>query len=223
MAKQPGAFRLVIHGHTSRAIEHEIAASRRRRRAGPPSGWAEAVERIAAARCDARDAGPRRRRRDRRRVQGLRVPRARPAGPVRDGRRREPRRCYAAWGPMACAPDIDDEGSLDAALDASWLATCRSRKAEALAPYERRATALRLAAMSTVTARDGEGPLEQLGAREHSCDCAALLSPSHSAPTPAPLSHPAAPGSRRSAPLRARAACWYQVRPWPGARCCRAA
>ena len=49
----------------------------------PPSGWEDAVRRIAGRRRRARHAGARRGRRDRRRGEGLRVPRARQAGALR--------------------------------------------------------------------------------------------------------------------------------------------
>ncbi len=157
LAQRPGAFRLVLHGHASPPIEREIAASAVDVERVPPSGWTEAVERIAAADVtlvtQARGAG------DATAVAAKvyeYLALGRPVLCVTDGGATEAllRRLGAAG---LCAR-LGDEQSIGAALDRILAGDVPAPvAAEALAPYERRTTALRLAAILDGQARDGSG------------------------------------------------------------------
>jgi glycosyltransferase involved in cell wall biosynthesis len=157
MAKRSTAFRLVLHGHTAPAIKREIAASTVEVERVPPSGWAEAVERIAAADValvtQARGAG------DATAVASKvyeYLALGRPVLCVTDGGATEA--LLRRLGADGLCARLDDEDSLSAALDRILAGDVPAPVApEALAPYERRATALRLAAILDGQAREGSG------------------------------------------------------------------
>jgi glycosyltransferase involved in cell wall biosynthesis len=147
MTKRPGAFRLVLHGHTAPAIEREIAAGAVDVERVPPSGWAEAVERIAAADValvtQARGAG------DATAVASKvfeYLALGRPVLCVTHGGATEA--LLRRLGADGLCARLGDEDSISAALDRLLAGDVPAPvDPAALAPYERRATALRLAAV----------------------------------------------------------------------------
>jgi glycosyltransferase involved in cell wall biosynthesis len=157
LAERPGAFRLVLHGHAAPAIEREIAASAVDVERVPPSGWAEAVERIAAADValvtQADGAG------DATAVASKvyeYLALGRPVLCVTDGGATEA--LLRRLGADGLCARLDDDASLGAALDRILAGDVPAPvEPEALAPYERRATALRLAALLDGQAREGSG------------------------------------------------------------------
>jgi glycosyltransferase involved in cell wall biosynthesis len=157
LAKRPGAFRLVLHGHAAPAIEREIAASSVDVELVPPSGWHEAVERIAAADValvtQASGAG------DATAVASKvyeYLALGRPVLCLTDGGATEA--LLRRLGADGLCARLDDDGSIRAALDRILDGDVPAPvEPDALAPYERRATALRLAALLDDQAREGSG------------------------------------------------------------------
>lgn len=157
LAKRPGAFRLVLHGHVTPAIEREIAAGGVEVERIPPSGWAEAVERIAAADValvtQAHGAG------DATAVAAKvyeYLALGRPVLCVTDGGATEA--LLRRLGADGLCARLDDDASIVAALDRIVAGDVPGPvEPEALAPYDRRALARRLAAILDGQAREGSG------------------------------------------------------------------
>ena len=89
-------LRLVLHGYVAPEIQKEIADSGAEVELVAPSGWEDAVRRIADADVALVTQARRRGRRDRRRGEGLRVPRPGQAGALRSPTAGRPRRSSAA-------------------------------------------------------------------------------------------------------------------------------
>ena len=157
LAQRPGAFRLVLHGHLAPAIEREIAASAAAVDRLPPSGWTEAVERIAAADValitQARGAG------DATAVASKvyeYLALGRPVLCVTDGGATEA--LLRRLGADGLCARLGDDDSIGAALDRILAGDVPAPvDPEALAPWERRTTALRLAAILDGQAREATG------------------------------------------------------------------
>lgn len=157
LARRPGSFRLVLHGHAAPAIEREIAQGGADVEREPASGWAEAVERIAAADVtlitQARGAG------DATAVASKvyeYLALGRPVLCVTDGGATEA--LLRRLGADGLCARLGDDASIVAALDRLLAGDVPAPvEPAALAPYERRATALRLAAVLDGQAREGSG------------------------------------------------------------------
>lgn len=157
MRRRPGAFRLVLHGYLVPAIEREIANGGVDVELVPASGWAEAVERIAAADValitQSRGAG------DATAVASKvheYLALGRPVLCVTDGGATEA--LLRRLGADGLCARLDDEASIVAALDRILAGDVPAPlNPERLAPFERRATALRLAAILDGHTRDGSG------------------------------------------------------------------
>jgi glycosyltransferase involved in cell wall biosynthesis len=157
IAERRGAFRLVLHGHTAPPIEREIAASAVAVERVPPSGWAEAIERIAAADValvtQAHGAG------DATAVASKvyeYLALGRPVLCLTDGGATEA--LLRRLGADGLCARLGDDESILAALDRILASDVPAPvDPEALAPYERRAAALRLGAILDGHAREGSG------------------------------------------------------------------
>ncbi len=157
IGRRPGAFRLVLHGYVAPAIEREIAVSTVDVERVPPSGWAEAVERIAAADValvtQAHGAG------DATAVASKvyeYLALGRPVLCVTSGGATEA--LLRRLGADGLCARLDDEDSIGAALDRILAGAVPTPvEPEALAPYERRAAAQRLAAIIDGQARQASG------------------------------------------------------------------
>jgi hypothetical protein len=147
LASRRDAFRLVLHGYVAPAIEREIAASGLEVERVPPSGWEAAVERIAAANItlvtQARGAG------DATAVAAKvyeYLALGRPVLCVTDGGATEA--LLRRLGADGLTARLDDGRSIAAALDRIAAGDVPPPvPPERLAPYERAATARRLAAL----------------------------------------------------------------------------
>ena len=145
LAARPGAFRLVLHGYVAPAIEREIADGGVDVERVPASGWAEAVERIATADVtlitQGRGAG------DATAVASKvyeYLALGRPVLGVTGGGATEA--LLRRLGAGGLCARLDDDGSIAAALDRILASDMPAPVAPALlAPFERRATAQRLA------------------------------------------------------------------------------
>jgi glycosyltransferase involved in cell wall biosynthesis len=145
LAPRRDAFRLVLHGYVAPAIEREIAASGLEVERVPPSGWADAVQRIAAADIalvtQARGAG------DATAVAAKvyeYLALGRPVLCVTDGGATEA--LLRRLGADGLTARLDDARSIDAALDRITAGDVPPPvPPERLAAYERAATARRLA------------------------------------------------------------------------------
>jgi glycosyltransferase involved in cell wall biosynthesis len=157
MGRRPGAFRLVLHGYLAPAIEREIARGGVDVERVPASGWAEAVERIAAADVtlitQGRGAG------DATAVASKvyeYLALGRPVLSVTDGGATEA--LLRRLGAGGLCARLDDDASIVAALDRILAGDVPAPvEPGRLAPFERRGTASRLAAMLDGHARDGSG------------------------------------------------------------------
>jgi glycosyltransferase involved in cell wall biosynthesis len=147
LAARPGAFRLVLHGYVAPAIEREIAEGGVAVERVPASGWAEAVERIAAADValvtQGRGAG------DATAVASKvyeYLALGRPVLSITGGGATEA--LLRRLGADGLCARLDDDASIAAALDRILASDVPAPVDPALlAPYERRATALQLAAI----------------------------------------------------------------------------
>ena len=147
LAPRSGEFRLVLHGYVAPAIEREIADSGVAVERVPPSGWADAVRRIAAADItlvtQARGAG------DATAVAAKvyeYLALGRPVLCVSDGGATEA--LLRRLGADGLTARLGDERSIATALDRIVAGEVPQPVAqERLAPYERAATARRLAAL----------------------------------------------------------------------------